>query len=87
MDSRTQGRTTLNLNFKPTQEKDDMLSSRHKKSFEVPHPVEEYTKMQILDKRYRTNTVHTFCGIQSYSALKYLSLDHFGRFSTKIWEI
>ena len=46
--------------FKLTRENDDLLSSRHKYIFEVPHPVQEYTKMRIPDKRYRTNTVRTF---------------------------
>ena len=34
-----------------------MLSSRHKQIFEVSHPVQEYTKMRILDKKYQNNTL------------------------------
>ena len=41
-------------------------------NFEVPHPVHEYTKMRIPSKRYQTNTVHTFWGTCSASALRYL---------------
>ena len=51
---------SLVLDFKLTPENDDLLSSRHKYIFEVPHPVQEYTKTRILDKRYQTNT---FCTI------------------------
>ena len=54
------GRASLVSDFKLTWENDDLLSSRHKIFFEVPHPVQEYTKMRIPDKRYRTNTVCTF---------------------------
>ena len=35
-------------------------SSRHKEIFEVPHPVQEYTKMRIPDNRNRTDTVRIF---------------------------
>ena len=49
--------------------------------------MQEYTKMRIPDKRYRSNTVHTFWGTRSTSAFRYLGLDHFGRFSMKICEI
>ena len=54
------GRESLASDFKLTWENDDLLSSRHKQIFEVPHPVQEYTKMRISDKRYRTNMVCTF---------------------------
>ena len=46
-----------------------------------------YTKMRIPEKRYRNNTVRTFSGTQSTLALRYLGLDHFGRYGTKICEI
>ena len=83
----TYGRASLVSGFKLIREKDDLLYLRHKQIFEVTHPVQEYTKNWILDKRYRTNTVRTFWGTQSTSALSYLGLDHFGRFCTKIYEI
>ena len=54
------GSASLVSDFKLTQENDDLLSSRHKQIFQVPHPVQEYTKMRIPDKRYQTNTVSTF---------------------------
>ena len=54
------GRESLVSDFKLAWENDDLLSSRHKQIFEVPHPVQEYTKMRIPDKRYRTNMVCTF---------------------------
>ena len=81
------GCRSLVLDFKLTRENDDLLSSRHKFIFEVPHPVQEYTKTWILDKRYQTNTFCTFWGTWSASALRYLGLDHFGRYRTKICEI
>ena len=34
-----------------------MLSLRYKQIFEVPHHVQEYTKMRIPDKRYQNNTL------------------------------
>ena len=46
--------------FQLKQENDDLLSSRHKYIFEVPHPLHEHTKMQIPGKRYRTNTARIF---------------------------
>ena len=49
--------------------------------------MQEYTKMRIPYKRYQTNTVRTFLGTWNASALRYLGLDHFGRYNTKIWEI
>ena len=61
----TYGRASLVSDFKLTQENDDLLSSRHKYIFEVPHPVQEYTKMQIPDKRNWTNLVCTFWGTRS----------------------
>ena len=54
------GRTSFLLDFKLTRENDDLFSSRHKIFFEVSHPVQEYTKMQIPDKKYLTNTAGTF---------------------------
>ena len=36
---------SLVLDFKLTRENDDLLYSRHREIFEVPHPVHEYTKM------------------------------------------
>ena len=66
------GRVSLVSDFKLTRENDDLLSSRHKSIFEVPHPVQEYTKMRISDRRYRTNTVRTFWDTPSTSALRYL---------------
>ena len=45
--------------FKLTWENDDLLSSSHKYIFEVNHPVNEYIKMRIPDKRHQTNTVRT----------------------------
>ena len=50
----------------------------------MQHPVQKYTKMQISDKRYLTNTTHTFWGTWTTSALRYFSLDHFGKPRTKI---
>ena len=52
---------------------------------DVPHPGHKYSKMQIPGKRYRTYTVHTFCGTWSTSALRYLGVDHFDRIGTKIY--
>ena len=43
----------------------------------------EYTKMQILNKKCQTNMVHTFWGTWTDWVLKYLDLDHFGRYRTK----
>ena len=74
------------LDFKLIRENDDLLSSRHKHIFEVPHCVHEYTKMQIPKERYLTNMARTFWGTWSASALKYLGVDHFGRYRTKIYE-
>ena len=54
------GRASLVSDFKFTRENDDLLFSRQKYIFEGPYPVQEYTKMRILDKRYRTNMVRTF---------------------------
>ena len=50
------GRMSLVLDFKLTLKNDGLLSSRH----EVPHPLQEYTKMRIPKKRYATNTLPTF---------------------------
>ena len=50
------GRASLVLGFQLNRENDDLLSSRHKEIFEVQHPVHEHAKLQIPDKRYRTNT-------------------------------
>ena len=58
--------------FQLYRENDDLLSSRYKKIFEVPHPVHEHTKMQIPDKTYRTNTARTFWGPKGASALRHL---------------
>ena len=46
--------------------------------------MQEYTEMWIPNKKYQTNTVDTFCGTWSASTLKYLGLDHFGSYGTKI---
>ena len=54
------GRTSLVSDFKLTRENDDLQSSRYKYIFEVPHPLHEYTKMRIPNRRYQTNTVRTF---------------------------
>ena len=78
------GRASLVSDSKFTRENHDVLSSRHKKFFEVPHPVHEHTKIRIPDKRYQTNTVRTFWGTWSGSALRYLGFVHFGRYGTKI---
>ena len=51
---------------------------------EVLHPLHEYTKMRIPNKKYQTNTVRTFRGTWSVSALSYLGVDHFGRYRMKI---
>ena len=83
----TYGSASLDLDFKLTRENDDLLSLRQKQIFEVPHPVQEYTKMRIHDRKYRTNTFCTFWGTRSTSASRYLGLDHFGRYHTKICEI
>ena len=50
----------------------------------VPHPVQEYTIMRVLNKRYQANTVRTLWGNWSASASKYLSLDHFGKYNCGI---
>ena len=71
--------------FKLTRENDDLLSSRRKYIFEVPHSVHEYTKMQIPGKRYLSNTACTIRGTWSASALRYLGVDHFARYYTKIY--
>ena len=44
------GRESLASDFKLTWENDDLLSSRHKQIFEVPHPVQEYTKCGFQTK-------------------------------------
>ena len=54
------GRASVLLDFKFTWENDELLASQHRQNFEVPHLVHEYTKMQIPNKRYQTNTVCTF---------------------------
>ena len=54
------GRASLVSDFQLTRENDDLLSSRHKQSFEVPHPVHEHTKMRMPNKRYITNTTRIF---------------------------
>ena len=51
---------SLVSDFKLTQENDDLLCLGHRQIFEVPHPVHEYTKMRIPNKRYLTNTAHIF---------------------------
>ena len=71
--------TSLVLDFKLTRENDNLFSLRYKWISEVPHPVHEYTKMQILNRRHLTNPARTFWGTWSTSALRYLGLDHFGR--------
>ena len=79
------GRASVVSDFKPTWENDDLLSSRHKSIFEVPHPVHEYTKMRIPGKRCLTNTAGTFWDSWNGSALRYLGVDHFDRYRTKIY--
>ena len=59
------GCASLVWDFKFTLENDDLLSSRHKYIFEVTHPMQEYTKMQIPDKSCWTNLVSTFWGTRS----------------------
>ena len=83
----TYGRPSLVSDFKLTRKNDDLLSLKDKQLFEVLHPVQEYTKMWIPDKRYQTSMVCNFWGTQSTSALRYLGLDHFCWFGTKICEI
>ena len=56
---RSYGRVSLVWDFKLTWENDDLLSSTQL-IFEVPHPVQEYTKMWIPDKRYQANMVCNF---------------------------
>ena len=67
----SQGRASLDSDFKLMWENDDLLSSRHKEIFEVPHPVQEYTKMRIPDNRNRTDTVRIFWVTWNTSSLKY----------------
>ena len=59
--------------------------SRHKYIFEVPHSVNEYTKMRIPGKMYLTKTARTFWASWSASAWRYLGVDHFSRYRTKIY--
>ena len=73
--------TSVLLDFKLIRENYDLLSSRHKSIFEVPHSAHEYTKTQIHGKKYLTNTARSW----SASALTYLDVDHFGRYSTEIY--
>ena len=80
------GPASLILDIKLTQKNDDLLSSRHRYIFEVPHPLHEYAKMRISNKRYQTNRVHTFWGPWSASALRYFGVDHFGMYCTKTYE-
>ena len=54
------GRASLVSGFQLTRRNDDLLSSRHKQIFAVPHPVHEDTKIWISNKRYRTNTAWIF---------------------------
>ena len=57
------GRASLVSDFNLTLENDGISKYRYTdtdKIFEVPFPVHEYTKMQIPNKRYQTNTVRTF---------------------------
>ena len=54
------GCASLVLDFKLSWENNDLLSSRCRYIFEVPYPVNEYTKMWIPNKRYQANTVCTF---------------------------
>ena len=46
--------------FQLNRENNDLLSSRHKQTFEVPHHVHKHTKLKIPVKRYRTNTAQFF---------------------------
>ena len=80
------GRVSLVLDFKLNRENCDLLSLIYKQIFEVLHPVQEHTKIWIANKRYQTNTIRTFESTWSASALRYLGLDHFGRYRTKICE-
>ena len=54
------GRASLVSGLQLNREHEDLLSSRHKLTFAVPHPVHEHTKMQIPDKRYRANMAQIF---------------------------
>ena len=71
--------------FKLTREIDELLSPRHKYIFEVAHAVHEYTKMQIYDKRYQTNTVRTFWVTWNTSALRYLWGTKICGIQVKLW--
>ena len=55
-------RASIVLDFKLTRENDYLLFSRDKYIFEASHSVQEHTKVQIPNKKYQTNTVHTFWG-------------------------
>ena len=79
-------RTTLVSYFKLAQENEDLLSSRHSYIFEIPHSVNEYIKLRIPKKKYQTNTVRTFWGTWSTLDSRYLGVDHFSRYCTKIYE-
>ena len=73
------GRASLVSGFKFNRKNDDLLSSRYYYLYE-----HEYAKMQIPNKRYRTNTACTFRGTGDASAARYFGLDHFSRYDTKI---
>ena len=45
----------------------------------------KYTKIQVPNKKYQTNTIYTFGGTWSASALRYFGADHFDRYHTKIY--
>ena len=81
------GCASIVLDFKLTRENDYLLFSRGKLIFEASHSVQEHTKVKIPNKKYQTNTVHTFWGAWSAWALRYLGLDNFGTYHTKISEI
>ena len=51
---------SLVSDFKLTRENDDLFFKTLIIFYAVLHPEQEYTKMRIPDKRYRTNTVRTF---------------------------
>ena len=63
---------SLVSDFKLTRENDDLFFETLIIFYAVLHPEQEYTKMRIPDKRYRTNTVRTFWDTRSTSALWYL---------------
>ena len=44
----------------------------------------EHTKMRIPNKGYQANKVRTFLGTWRALALRYLGVDHVGRYRTKI---